>query len=90
LEQVNTYRKSGFKTAHYNLRYQGIIPGEISQDIQDLKTINFEKLCSYDRLCFSAERPNFLKAWINQSNGKSYGIINDGNLVGYRVIRKAQ
>ncbi|NEP79051.1 MAG: GNAT family N-acetyltransferase [Okeania sp. SIO3C4] len=90
LEQVNTYRKSGFKTAHHHLRYQGIIPGEISQDIKDLKTINFEKLCNYDRLYFPADRPNFLKAWINQSNGKSYGIINDGNLVGYGVIRKAK
>ncbi len=42
LEQVNIYRKCGFKTAHHHLRYHGIIPGEISQDIKDLKTINFE------------------------------------------------
>ncbi|NEQ74303.1 MAG: GNAT family N-acetyltransferase [Okeania sp. SIO2C9] len=90
LAQVNTYRKSGFEIAHSHLRYQGIIPGEISQDIKDLKTINFEKLCNYDRLYFPADRPDFLKAWINQSNGKSYGIINDGNLVGYGVIRKAK
>uniref|UniRef100_UPI003439D2BD hypothetical protein n=1 Tax=Okeania sp. SIO2F4 TaxID=2607790 RepID=UPI003439D2BD len=67
-----------------------MIPGEISPDIQELNTINFEQLCSYDRLYFPAERPNFLKAWINQSNGKSYGIINEENLVGYGVIRKAK
>ncbi|MEB3342776.1 GNAT family N-acetyltransferase [Okeania sp.] len=90
LEQVNTYRKSGFEPAHSHLRYQGIIPGKISPDIQDLKTVNFEKICSYDSLYFPAERSNFLKSWINQPNGKSYGIINDGNLIGYGVIRKAQ
>ncbi len=90
LEQINNYRKFGFETAHYHLRYQGIIPGKISPDIQDLKNVNFDKLCSQDRLYFPAERHNFLKAWIHQPNGKSYGIINDGNLVGYGVIRKAQ
>lgn len=90
LEQVNIYHKSGFETSHSHLRYQGIISGEISPDIQELNTINFEQICSYDRLYFPAERPNFLKAWINQSNGKSYGIINDGNLVGYGVIRKCK
>jgi len=62
LAQVNTYRKSGFQTAHHHLRYQGIIPGKISPDIQDLKTVDFEKICSYDRLYFPAQRLNFLKA----------------------------
>ncbi|MDJ0554210.1 MAG: GNAT family N-acetyltransferase [Microcoleaceae cyanobacterium MO_207.B10] len=89
LEQVDTYKKSGFKPAHHHLRYQGIISGSISEDIRDLKTINFEQICLYDSHYFPAERPHFLKTWINQSHGTGYGIVNDGNLVGYGVIRKS-
>lgn len=90
LEQVNTYQKSGFKPAHSHLRYEGIIQGEISQDLVDLKTINFEKLCRYDNQYFPGYRPNFLHQWINQTHGKGYAIINNNDeLLGYGVIRKA-
>lgn len=89
LEQVNTYNKSGFKAAHHHLRYQGIISGSISEDVRDLKTINFAQVCVYDSRYFPADRPHFLKTWINQPHGTGYGIVNDGNVVGYGVIRKS-
>jgi ribosomal protein S18 acetylase RimI-like enzyme len=88
LQQVNTYQKVGFQPAHSHLRYQGIITGEISPDAIDLTTIDFQKLCNYDRQYFPGDRPDFLATWINQPHGKGYGIINDGDLVGYGVIRK--
>ncbi len=89
LEQVNNYQKFGFKPAHSNFRYQGLITGTISPDVRDLKSIDFEQLCRYERRYFPSDRPHFLSTWINQPHGQGYAILNDGDLVGYGVIRKA-
>ncbi|NET60727.1 MAG: GNAT family N-acetyltransferase [Symploca sp. SIO2E6] len=89
LEQVNNYQKFGFKPAHANFRYQGIIVGTISPDVRDLKSIDFEQLCCYDRQYFPSHRSDFISTWINQPHGQGYAIINDSDLVGYGVIRKA-
>lgn len=89
LEQINNYQKFGFKPAHHHFRYQGIITGKILSEVRDLKTIDFEQLCRYDRQYFPSYRPDFLYCWINQPHGQGYAIINDGDLLGYGVIRKA-
>ncbi|MBW4625327.1 MAG: GNAT family N-acetyltransferase [Brasilonema octagenarum HA4186-MV1] len=89
LQQVNKYQKFGFKPVYSHLGYQGIITGKISSDVRDLKTIDFDQLCHYDRRYFPSYRPDFLSTWINQPHGQGYAIINDADLVGYGVIRKA-
>ena len=89
LERVNSYQRFGFKPDHSHLRYQGMITGKILPDVRDLKTIDFEQLCRYDQQYFPSYRPNFLSTWINQAHGKGYAIINNADLVGYGVIRKA-
>jgi hypothetical protein len=89
LQQVNNYQKFGFKPAHSHLRYQGMITGKILPDVRDLKNIDFEQLCRYDQRYFPSYRPHFLSRWINQPHGQGYAIINDTDLVGYGVIRKA-
>ncbi|MEH1836702.1 MAG: GNAT family N-acetyltransferase [Nostoc sp.] len=88
LEQVNNYKKFGFKSAHSHLRYQGIINGKIAEDVIDLKTVNFDQLCRYDSQYFPSSRPLFLKTWINQPSGQGYAVVNNGELLGYGVIRK--
>ena len=89
VQQVNNYQKFGFKPTHSHLRYQGIIFGKICPDVRNVKTIDFEQLCRYDRQYFPSYRPSFLSTWINQPHGQGYATINDGDLVGYGVIRKA-
>ncbi|NEP03189.1 MAG: GNAT family N-acetyltransferase [Symploca sp. SIO2E9] len=89
LEQVKNYQKFGFKPANSYLRYQGVIVGSILLDVMDLKTIDFEQLCRYDRQYFPSQRSQFLSRWINQPHGQGYAIVNDTDLVGYGVIRKA-
>lgn len=90
LKQVSNYQKFGFKSAHTHIRYRGIISGKISPDLQDLKSINFEQLCRYDRQYFPADRSHFLANWIDQPHGQGYALMNhDGDLVAYGVIRKA-
>jgi GNAT superfamily N-acetyltransferase len=89
LAQVKTYEKSGFKPAHSHLRYQGTIKGEITNNIVDLKNINLEKLCQYDRQYFPSDRTQFLQQWISQPNSQGYAYIKDSQLLGYGLIRKA-
>lgn len=89
LQQVNNYQRFGFKPAHSHLRYQGIITGKILPDVRDLKTIDFEQICRYEQRYFPSYRPHFLSTWINQPHGQGYAIINDADLIGYGVIRKA-
>lgn len=89
IQQVDNYRKFGFNPSHTHYRYQGVIQGQISQELIDLKRIDFEQFCRYDNQYFPALRPQFLQTWINQPNGCGYGIIQGENLVGYGVIRQA-
>ena len=89
LEQVQNYQKFGFQPAHSHLRYQGIITGKILPDVTDIKNIDFQQLCRYDEQYFPSYRPHFLEQWINQPHGQGYALIEDGNLLGYGVIRKA-
>jgi hypothetical protein len=89
LQQVSNYQKFGFQPTHSHLRYQGIVSGKISPDVRDIKIIDFSQLCDYDQQYFPSYRSHFLSQWINQPHAQGYGIINDGTLVGYGVIRKA-
>ena len=89
IEQQDNYRKSGFKLAHRNVRYQGISEGKPVRDssLVDLTKIDFERLEKYDRLFFPAERNNFLKSWIKQSQSVALGTVENDKLTGYGVIR---
>ncbi len=89
LAQVGNYQRFGFKPAHSHLRYQGIVNGEISSEVRNLQTIEFEQLCRFDRRYFPSDRHRFLETWINQPHGQGYAIVHDDNLVGYGAIRKA-
>ena len=89
-DQQDNYRKSGFRPAYRNIRYQGVGEGSISQCIVDLKEIPFEDLLAYDSTVFSIPRPQFLKRWINQPEGDAFGFLKKGKLAGYGVIRACQ
>jgi len=89
LEKVNIYQKFGFKPSHSHLRYKGKIAGRIATNLIDIKNVDFEQLCRYDEKYFPSSRTNFLSTWIHQPHGKGYAIIQDNELVGYGMIRKA-
>ena len=89
LAEQEKYKKSGLKLAYRNIRYQGAgggAPPETSE-IVDLRTLPFESIDSCDRPFFPANRPQFLKSWINQSDSHALGIMQHGKLSGYGVIR---
>lgn len=87
ISQQENYKKSGFRLAYRNIRYEGIGEGHISPCIVDLTEIPFEDLVAYDSRLFSIPRPQFLKRWINQPEGAALGFLKKGKLSGYGVIR---
>lgn len=87
--QEGNYRKSGFRFAHRNARYEGTggRPFEHDGDVVELSAVPFSEVADYDRPFFPDVRPQFLKAWINQPEGAGLGVRTDGKLAGYGVLR---
>ncbi len=89
VEQQENYKKSGFRLAYSNIRYQGISKAKTvdHSDVVKLSSNDFYKIETYDTYFFPAQRSNFLKAWINQKDNTIMGTIQGGNLSGYGMIR---
>jgi GNAT superfamily N-acetyltransferase len=87
--QQDNYRKSGFRLAYRNVRYQGAGGGNAPEnpDIVPLSVLPFEAMAAYERPFFPAERSAFLRAWIEQPSSHALGILQNGRLRGYGVIR---
>ncbi|MFV9646302.1 MAG: GNAT family N-acetyltransferase [Desulfobacterales bacterium] len=89
VDQQGNYNKSGFQLAYRNMRYEDISGGQFPKtpDFINLSSVSFETIDSYDRDFFPTSRTQFLKCWLNESGSKSLGILQDGRLSGYGVIR---
>ena len=87
--QQDNYKKSGFKLAYRNIRYQGTGGGPAPQNknIVALATLPFDAVAQYDHPFFPADRAQFTQAWIKQPDCHALGIMDKGNLAGYGVIR---
>ena len=87
IAQQENYQKSGFQAAYKNIRYEFRGGGKRPANLIKLNAIPFEKLATYDRQHFPAQRPLFLKHWIEQPEALALGVLQSGDLVGYGVLR---
>jgi GNAT superfamily N-acetyltransferase len=89
IDQQDNYRKSGFTLAYNNLRYEGICNGTSITDaaIVRLSSLTFEEINNYDAPFFPDDRARFLQSWISRPQGTALGILRNGRLSGYGVIR---
>jgi len=78
--------------AYRNIRYEGISGGEVphNRQIVKLSTLPFESIESYDRPFFPDVRSSFIMSWINQPGCVALGVVEEGTLRGYGVIRPCQ
>jgi len=90
IAQQENYKKSGFKFAYRNIRYQGDGGGKFpdNSSVIKLSEINFETVNFYDQKLFPENRTEFLKSWVNQSDSIALGILKNNKLAGFGVIRK--
>jgi GNAT superfamily N-acetyltransferase len=87
------YAKGGFVFSHRDMRFRTEIkvhPATSSDDknIMPLNEVPIDSVLDYDRTCFPASRPAFLKAWISQPDALALGYLRDGKLKGYGVVRR--
>ncbi|MFO7800983.1 MAG: GNAT family N-acetyltransferase [Desulfovermiculus sp.] len=89
VEQQEKYRKSGFKLAYRNIRYEGTGGDDFPEgaSIVDLALLPLETVFAYDKPFFPAERTKFLQSWIQQPDGHALGVFHAGKLSGYGVMR---
>jgi hypothetical protein len=87
--QQENYSKIGFSLAYRSIRHQGSGGGPVPtpDGIVPLSTLPFEDLCKYDRPFFPESRPAFLKSWIAQPKTAALGLVRNGRLAGYAVVR---
>ncbi|NPT41506.1 GNAT family N-acetyltransferase [Paraburkholderia sp. 1N] len=92
-QQAN-YRKSGFRLAYRNIRFQGVVQasaqGAARSNILDASALPFELLFDYDRRCFPAARERFLAAWLGQPGAIALAAVRDGQVAGYGVLRRCR
>lgn len=95
--QQDNYRRSGFKLAHRNIRYQGTgaclavdsaLP--VGTHLLSLAVFPLAALAAYDRGFFPADRQTFLRHWISQPHSVALGLLRDEHLVGYGVLRSCR
>ena len=89
VEQQENYKKAGFEYAFRNVRYQGNGGGEApaTDNLVELSDVPFETIADYEQPFFPTDRSEFLKAWLSQPNAHCLGIMVDGKLSGYAVMR---
>jgi GNAT superfamily N-acetyltransferase len=93
-EMQSYYAKGGFAFSHRNMRFRAMIAGPPATTNGDdgkvvaLADIPFEQIANYDRACFPAPRPAFLRAWIAQPDALALGYLRERKVAGYGVVRR--
>lgn len=91
--QQGNYRKSGFRNAWNNIRYEGppIIAGPpAGVSLVDARRVPFDRLAAYDRRFFPEARDSFLASWISLPERAAMVALRDGKLAGFAVMRACQ
>jgi len=86
--QQDFYRKSGFITAHRNIRWQGLAKVYPESSMQSPSNIHFASMQEYDARHFGCSRANFLYHWLRQEQAFVRVSMHDSTIQGYGVIRK--
>ncbi|MFJ6479090.1 MULTISPECIES: GNAT family N-acetyltransferase [unclassified Streptomyces] len=89
VDQQANYRKSGFRPAWNNFRYEGAPQGgdDGGVEVVDAGTLPFGRLAAYDRRFFPAARGAFLSAWTGLPGRTALAAVRDGRIEGLGVIR---
>lgn len=91
LSLAHKYESYGFKMAHVNVRYAGVIESkELScPQICQASSIPFDKLVEYDARFYADQRKHFLATWINIGTTTCLAYVDNDIIQGFGAIRKS-
>ncbi|MCZ7602630.1 MAG: GNAT family N-acetyltransferase [Melioribacteraceae bacterium] len=84
------YNRGGFQIAFRDLRYEGI--GKeylINKNISPVEEKDYAEILKYDKMCFGFDRPQFMLNWLQMPEVKTFKYIENNELKGFAVLRKA-
>lgn len=92
VEQQENYKKSGFKLAYNNARYQFNSRKFKINDpkIKSALEVSFDELNQYDNQFFPVDRKTFLRSWIKQPESVALVKVENNKIQGYGMIRKCR
>lgn len=85
------FLRQGFAPSYTVVRCKGDAGGVLSVDpfLIPLTDVPFKHLVDFDATFYSASREAFLASWITRPGVVALGVLQDGHLAGYGVIRQA-
>ena len=89
--QQENYVRSGFGLAYRSARWSGRLNGRLAirSMVRPVGPEDLETIAAYDRRIFPAERPAFLRAWLDSSSSRqSEAFFDERGLRGYGSIRR--
>lgn len=90
VDQQENYKKSGFKLAYNNIRFEGWskpVTKPVSKHINKINKPDLHHIAEYDRTLFPADRIDFLNQWLTQKHGMGYFWFDENSVKGYGFIR---
>ncbi|WP_430409935.1 GNAT family N-acetyltransferase [Kordia sp.] len=90
VDMQSFYQKGGFEIAFRDVRYEKKgTDFTIDKNISEIKEDDFESIAAYDQQCFGFPRPQFLKPWLQLPLTKTFKYVENDQLKGFAIIRKA-
>ena len=82
VDQQDNYKKSGFRLAYNNIRYQGNGSGQLIHNpkITSLNKVTIKQIKKFEKDFFPVPRPLFIEKWIQLPASYGYALIEDGNI----------
>jgi len=92
VDQQENYKKSGFKLAYRNIRFEGKPIPQIKSkyNLKPIQQIPMSLIQEFEKSFFPAERNRFLEKWIQLPESHGYGILEEGKLKAYSMMRKCR
>jgi len=84
------YQKGGFEIAYRDIRYEKMgMLFDLDQNIYPIDEEDISTILAYDKECFGFSRPQFLVPWLQLPGNKTFKYVEDGELKGFAIVRKA-
>ena len=84
------YKKGGFDICFKDERYEKIgMEFPIEPYISKIQDEDLAEIINYDNQCFGFQRAQFLKPWLQLPENKNFKYVEDKQLKGFCIVRKA-